>query len=73
MDNLRVETMTLNQLVQEKRALGIPCCEETEKAGIIQKVYPYADYIERKKAVFVIYRKLFEQWIAERAIPNMDK
>lgn len=73
MDNLRVETMTLNELVREKRKLGIPCSEETEKAGIIQKVFPYADYIERKQAVFVIYRRLFEEWVSQRANSSTEQ
>ena len=65
-----IETMTINELTDELRALGIRTSNQKTRAAIKQGKYPFAIHIEMKDDEFEIYRKLFEKWVEERANPQ---
>ena len=53
------------------RASGMSMTTNTLRAGLQQGVFPFDDYIEREKGpVYHINKKLFDRWMAERAVEN---
>lgn len=65
---LRIETMTLNQVVARLRELGVKTSEIRVGQAIQAGLYPWAIAIPGEKHMcYEIYTKPFEQWIAERA------
>ena len=65
---LRIETMTLNQVVARLRELGVRTTELQVEAALQRGVYPWGVYIPGEKhGCYEIYTKLFDQWVAERA------
>lgn len=68
-----IPTMSLNELVLRLRDLGVKTSNPTVAAMIEAGAYPFAQAVrleEDGKRVIVIYRKLFDQWVAERAVPE---
>jgi len=69
----RIETLTLNELASKMRELGISVSTVALSSAIEAGVYPFAiGYRDPEKGPsghrhFEIYRKLFDQWVAERA------
>ncbi len=66
----RIETMTLNELAEAMRKLGLSVNNEALAVAIESGLYPFAICYRAKDSNshrhFEIYRKLFEQWVAER-------
>lgn len=64
-----IQTMTLNQTVARLRQLGVSTTEARVARAIQDGMYPWGICIPGKKNnCFEIYTKLFDQWVAERAI-----
>ncbi len=63
----KIETMTVAQVVEELRALGVKTTANKIRAGIIQGVYPFGVHITMENEEFEIYRKKFNEWVAEVA------
>ena len=66
----RIETMTLCELAERMRGLGVPTSNDKLGAAIEAGLYPFAICVRLKPdgpRSFEIYRKLFDQWVAERA------
>jgi lysophospholipase L1-like esterase len=60
--------MTLNQVTQRMRKLGIKTSETRIGIAIQNGQYPWAICIPgEKNKCYEIYTKLFEQWVDERA------
>ena len=69
----KVETMTPNEAACRMRAAGIPISTPTLREGLKQGVYPWGLCIETDRSpVFQIFVRLFEQWLAERAVEVPD-
>lgn len=65
---LQIDTMTINQLTNELRELGIRTSNQKTRAAIKQGKYPFAIHVKMENDEFEIYRKLFDKWVEERAI-----
>ena len=68
-----IPTMTLCELAERMRALGIPTSNDKLGAMIEAGAYPFANCVRLRPdgpRVLEIYRKLFDQWVAERAVPE---
>lgn len=67
----RIETMTLNELAESMRKLGLTVSNEALGCAIEEGLYPFAICYrsrgENTHRHFEIYRKLFDQWVTERA------
>lgn len=68
-----VKTLTLNELAQRMRALGIKTSNDKLAAAIEAGLYPFAicvriDRSGGEQRTFEIYEKLFQQWADERSI-----
>ena len=66
-----IETMTLNELAESMRQLGLTVNNNALASAIEAGLYPFAICYRSKESNahrhFEIYRKLFNQWVAERA------
>lgn len=65
-----IPTMSLNELVLRLRDLGMRTSNPTVAAMIEAGAFPFAQSVrleEDGKRVLVIYRKLFDEWVKERA------
>ena len=63
-----IETMTLNQVTQRMRKLGIKTSEVRIGTAIQNGQYPWAICIPgEKNFCYEIYTKLFDKWVDERA------
>ena len=68
---MRIPTMNLCELAERMRSLGIPTSNDKLGAMIEAGCYPFACCVRLKPdgpRVYEIYRKLFDQWAAERAV-----
>lgn len=65
-NNLQIKTMTVKQLCNELRQLGLSTSETKVRAAIKQGKYPFAINITMKNEEFEIYEKLFDKWVLER-------
>ena len=67
----QIETMTLNELAESMRTLGLSVNNSALANAIESGLYPFAICYRAKEANshrhFEIYRKLFNKWVAERA------
>lgn len=61
-----IETMTVQQVYEEMKELGIHTSPYKIRAGISQGKYPFGVCISMKTQEFEIYRSQFDQWVAER-------
>lgn len=71
--NIRVETMTLNELAAFCRRIGISTSEVTLADGIEQGVLPYGICIKNSKTgsrQFVIYKQMVYDYYTQRAMRN---
>lgn len=71
--NIRVETMTLNELAAFCRHIGISTSEVTLADGIEQSVFPYGICIKNTKTgtrQFVIYKQMVYDYYTQRAMRN---
>lgn len=79
MSKLIIETMTADELSVRMRALGIKNDVNNLISALEQGLYPFGiawrpDPVHRNsKRIVQIYTKLFEQWVAERAIEVPDE
>ena len=66
-----IPTMTVMELMDRMRSLGMRKSQQTVVDEIEQGIYPFAQAVRNgdscKRAV-TIYTKLFEQWVDERAV-----
>lgn len=62
-----VPTMTINELVLKLRELGIKTTNVKVREAIKQGKYPFAISIEMDNCEFEIYKRIFDEWVAERA------
>ena len=64
-----IETMTIQELYREMKALGMKTSVAHISDAIEQGVYPFATCIKTPSSrIFEIYSKLFEEWVRERAV-----
>ena len=72
MKQMQIETMTVAEAVEPLRAAWMKISPQTMQAGLQQGVYPFGVYIDRKiyngGGVYYIFRRLREEWIAERGV-----
>lgn len=62
-----IETMTTEEAAQELRARGMKISPETIRLGLLDRRFPFGDCIPGgKQPRIFVYRKLLNQWIAER-------
>lgn len=68
-------TMTINEVLDAKRARGIPCSPVRERTFLLAGRYPYGIAVENpgKQLVAEIYRKKFNQWLDEVAPEEGDE
>lgn len=66
MEQQKIETLTVNEVVDELRALGVKTSPNKIRAGILQGVYPFGICIKMNNLEFEIYRVPFDKWVAER-------
>lgn len=67
MDNV-IEVLTPEKTSEYLRACGMHISAETVRWGLQQKVFPFGDVVEGGKVPrFFVYKKLLDQWAAERA------
>ena len=62
-----IETMTVQEVCDELRDMGVKTTPVKIRAGIAQGVYPFGVCIQMAHQEFEIYRVLFEKWVDERA------
>lgn len=64
-----IETLSPQRAVEELRSMGMKINADTMRLGIEQGAYPFGLCIRTNGGapVYQIYRKLFEQWIEDRA------
>ncbi|MBQ9617529.1 MAG: hypothetical protein IJR48_04115 [Oscillibacter sp.] len=64
---MKGDVLTTEAAVLRLRAAGTKISRETLRAGLEQRVFPFGDCVRAEKSpVCWIYRKLLEDWIAER-------
>ncbi|MDR1001704.1 MAG: hypothetical protein LBL82_00315 [Oscillospiraceae bacterium] len=72
-----LRTITPEEATRRLRDVGVSIGVETFKKGIRDKVFPFGDYIEMSKGVYLVYASKFEAWIDERItqepIPQIPK
>lgn len=65
--SMALATITPEAAAQRLRNLGMKISGETMRAGLIQGVYPFGIAIKTEtSAVFQVFPRLLDQWIAER-------
>ncbi len=62
-----IETMTVQEVCDTLRDMGVKTTPIKIRAGIAQGVYPFGIRIQMENQEFEIYRALFEKWVDERA------
>lgn len=69
---MKIPTLTLNQVVQRLRKLGVSTSETTVARAIKRGLYPWGICVPaeppRSNDRFEIYEVLFDRWVAERAV-----
>lgn len=63
-----LRTMTFTQLMDELRARGMKVSYEKLKAIIDAGLMPFVHVITMKDDEYLIWRKGFEEWVAEHSI-----
>ena len=61
-----IETLSVQEAVEELRLLGMSVTPEKLREGILQGVYPFGTCVKLKTNTYDIFRVLFDKWIAER-------
>ena len=63
-----IEVLTPEKTSDYLRSLGMHISAETIRFGLQQRVFPFGDVIDGEKSHrFYVYKKLLDQWVAERA------
>lgn len=67
-DKMQIPTMTTEEATEQLRALGIRISPQIIRDGLQQGAFPFGDCIQSRKGnnVYHIYRRKFEEWVAER-------
>ncbi len=65
-ENPQIETMTVQQVYEEMRVLGIKTTPSKIRAALDQGKYPFGISIKMKTQECEIYRTLFDEWVEER-------
>ena len=71
--HVHVQLMTLCELVERLRSLGVPTSNTKAAAMIEAGQYPFASCVRLKEdgeRVFEISKVLFDKWVAERVVPQ---
>lgn len=66
-----IPTMTLNELAERMRSLGLHVSNDTLGAAIEAGLYPFAIAVRKREGGqrnFEIYKVLFDRWVAERMV-----
>jgi len=65
-----IETLNVEQATTILRHMGMRISPVAVRRGIEQGVFPFGDYIQMDKGtpVYQIYKRLFDAWVAERAV-----
>ena len=63
-----IRTLNLNEAVERLRESGMSIGAMVLGDGIEQGVFPFGVCIKRDKRNFLIFEKLLDAWIAERAM-----
>ena len=66
-----IPTMTLNELAERMRSLGLHVSNDTLGAAIEAGLYPFAIAVRKREVgqrAFEIYKVLFDRWVAERMV-----
>lgn len=69
-DAAKIPTMSVSEATELLRSLGLKISPETMRKGIEQKQFRFGNCIRTKanNPVYIIYKKLLDQWISERAV-----
>lgn len=63
-----IEVLTPEKTSDYLRSLGMHISAETVRLGLQQKAFPFGDAVEGGKTPrFFVYKKLLDQWVAERS------
>ena len=69
-----IETMNVQECMLYLRAHGLKIGYDKFRAGLQQGVYPFGHCIDCGKSnSFDIYKRLVDEWIAERETPTQTK
>lgn len=69
----QIQTLTVEEATEKLRTMGVRISPDTLRRGLQQKVFPFGDCIISEKAPrFLIYGKLFQKWVAERAAEGAE-
>jgi len=69
-----IETLNVQECVSYLRAHGLRISYEKLRAGLQQGAYPFGHCIDCGKSMaFEIYKRLLDEWIAERETPVQTK
>ena len=63
-----IETLTLNDAAAYLREHGLSISNEALGDGLEQRVYPFGVCIIGGGRVFQIFKRLLDEWIAERTV-----
>lgn len=64
---MKEDVLTTEAAVIRLREAGMKISRETLRAGLEQRVFPFGDCVRAEKSpVCWVYRRLLEDWIAER-------
>ena len=66
-ERIVIETMTVQEVCDALRDMGVKTTPVKIRAAIAQGVYPFGIRIQMEHQEFEIYRALFEKWVDERA------
>lgn len=69
-DAAKIPTMSVAEATETLRGLGLKISPETLRKGIEQKQFRFGNCIRTKSnnPVYIIYKKLLDQWISERTV-----
>lgn len=67
-----VRTMTVQQAAKAMREAGISISDDRVRAGIEQGVYPWGDCVKMRSPEYMVYCKLFDNWMKARAEDEPD-
>lgn len=64
----QIKTITTEEAAERLRSLGMRISTVSLRDGLERGVFPFGDYLQgEKNRVFIVYEKLLNAWIAERA------
>lgn len=64
----QIKTLTAQEATERLRSMGMKISVEAVRDGLQQGAFPFGNYIQgAKNRIFIVYEKLLNAWIAERA------